>query len=50
VPIPRGLDIEGPAGVVEDAIWTYRQPYPEVAAIAGHVTFYPDKVELSMGE
>lgn len=26
--------------VVEDAIWSYEQPYPEVAQITGHVAFY----------
>jgi uncharacterized protein (DUF427 family) len=29
----------------ENAIWTYEQPYPAVAAIAGHVAFYPNKVD-----
>jgi len=33
---------------VEDAIWTYEQPYPAVAAIAGHVAFYPNKAEISV--
>ena len=33
---------------VDDAIWTYEQPYPAVAAIAGHVAFYPDKAEISV--
>ena len=33
---------------VEDAIWTYDQPYPAVAAIAGHVAFYPDKADVSI--
>jgi uncharacterized protein (DUF427 family) len=32
----------------EDVIWTYEQPYPAVAAIAGHVAFYPDKAEISV--
>jgi uncharacterized protein (DUF427 family) len=27
--------------VVQDAIWSYEQPYPEVAEITGHVAFYP---------
>jgi len=31
---------------VEDAIWTYAEPYPAVAEIAGHVAFYPDKAEI----
>lgn len=33
---------------VEDAIWTYEQPYPAVAAIAGHVAFYPSKSEITI--
>ncbi len=36
------------AGTVADAIWTYDQPYPAVAAIAGHVAFYPDKAEIAI--
>ena len=30
----------------DDADWTYEQPYPAVAAIAGHVAFYPDKADV----
>jgi uncharacterized protein (DUF427 family) len=33
---------------VGDVIWTYEQPYPAVAAIAGHVAFYPDKADVSV--
>ena len=33
---------------VDDVIWFYEQPYPAVAAIAGHVAFYPDKAEISV--
>jgi uncharacterized protein (DUF427 family) len=33
---------------VEDAIWTYEQPYPAVADIAGHVAFYPDKADITV--
>ena len=33
---------------VEDAIWTYAEPYPAVAAIAGHVAFYPDKADIAV--
>jgi uncharacterized protein (DUF427 family) len=36
-------------GVDVDAIWTYVEPYPEVGAIAGHVAFYPDKVDMAVG-
>lgn len=31
---------------VDDVIWTYEAPYPAVAAIAGHVAFYPDKADV----
>jgi len=33
---------------VADVIWTYEQPYPAVAAIAGHVAFYPGKSEIEI--
>ncbi len=36
-------------GEITDAIWTYREPYPAVARIAGHVAFYPDKVTITVG-
>jgi uncharacterized protein (DUF427 family) len=28
-----------------NAVWTYEAPYPAVAAIAGHLAFYPDRVD-----
>jgi uncharacterized protein (DUF427 family) len=34
---------------VDDAIWTYEEPYEAVATIAGHVAFYPDKADISVG-
>ncbi|MCB2116419.1 MAG: DUF427 domain-containing protein [Rhodobacteraceae bacterium] len=33
-------------GTIRDAAWSYETPKPEVAAIAGHLAFYPDKVTL----
>jgi uncharacterized protein (DUF427 family) len=33
---------------VDDAMWTYRNPYPAVAEIAGHVAFYPDKADVTI--
>lgn len=30
----------------ENAVWTYEQPYPGMAAIAERIAFYPDKVEV----
>jgi uncharacterized protein (DUF427 family) len=35
---------------VDDVIWFYELPYPAVAAIAGHVAFYPDKAEVTVGD
>jgi uncharacterized protein (DUF427 family) len=31
-----------------DAVWTYETPYPAVAEIAGHVAFYPDRVQVDV--
>jgi uncharacterized protein (DUF427 family) len=31
----------------EDAVWTYVTPYDAVSEIAGHVAFYPDRVQIS---
>ena len=28
-----------------NAVWTYEQPYEAVAAIRGHLAFYPDRVD-----
>ncbi|MEZ0365538.1 DUF427 domain-containing protein [Mycobacterium sp. pUA109] len=33
---------------VDDVAWTYEQPYPAVAAIAGHLAFYPDKADIEV--
>ena len=30
----------------ENVVWTYREPIPAVAEIAGYVSFYPEKAEL----
>jgi uncharacterized protein (DUF427 family) len=32
--------------VVKDAIWFYDEPYDAVSEIAGHVAFYPDRVQI----
>jgi uncharacterized protein (DUF427 family) len=34
-------------GSVENAVWTYEQPFPGVAEIAGYLAFYPNKVEIT---
>jgi uncharacterized protein (DUF427 family) len=35
-------------GEITDALWTYEQPKADVADIAGHVAFYPDKVTITV--
>jgi uncharacterized protein (DUF427 family) len=30
---------------IENAVWAYEEPVSTVAAIAGHVAFYPDRVD-----
>jgi uncharacterized protein (DUF427 family) len=32
---------------LNDAVWFYREPYDAVAALAGHVAFYPDRVDVA---
>lgn len=39
--------IDLPDGELTDVIWTYEQPYPAVAEIAGHVAFYATKVDIT---
>jgi uncharacterized protein (DUF427 family) len=29
----------------ENAVWSYEQPFPAVAEIAGHLAFYPKRVD-----
>jgi uncharacterized protein (DUF427 family) len=33
------------ARVAENAVWSYEAPYPDVQPIAGHLAFYPDRVD-----
>jgi len=32
--------------ITQDVAWSYEEPYPAVAEIAGRIAFYPDKVEV----
>jgi uncharacterized protein (DUF427 family) len=32
--------------VSENAVWSYEQPFPAMAAIAGHLAFHPDRVDV----
>jgi uncharacterized protein (DUF427 family) len=31
--------------VAENAVWSYEDPFPALAAIKGHLAFYPDRVD-----
>nr|ABP43592.1 protein of unknown function DUF427 [Mycolicibacterium gilvum PYR-GCK] len=44
------FDVTAGGSTVTDAVWTYREPYPAVAQIAGHVAFYPDKADVSVDD
>jgi uncharacterized protein (DUF427 family) len=33
----------------DNAVWTYEHPKADVAEIASHLAFYPDKVEITRG-
>jgi uncharacterized protein (DUF427 family) len=37
--------VRTPGRLVENAVWSYESPYPDVQAIAGHLAFYPDRVD-----
>jgi uncharacterized protein (DUF427 family) len=37
-----------PDGELENVIWTYRQPFDAVAAIADHAAFYTDRVQVTV--
>ena len=39
--------LPGPGG--ENAVWSYEAPFPAMAEIAGHLAFYPNKVDISEG-
>lgn len=32
----------------ENVVWSYEDPYPEVAELKDHVSFYTDRTELSL--
>ncbi|WP_135447351.1 MULTISPECIES: DUF427 domain-containing protein [Tabrizicola] len=35
-----------PATLLENAVWSYETPLPGMAAIAGYLAFYPDKITV----
>lgn len=42
------FSLKSERGSVENAVWSYEQPYEAVRQIAGHLAFYPDKVEIEV--
>ena len=41
--------ISAGGAAAENAVWGYSSPKPDVAEIADHVAFYPDKVVIELG-
>lgn len=41
--------LAGAPADAEPVAWSYRQPYPQVSQIAGHIAFYQDRVAVSLG-
>lgn len=41
--------IKGDFGMLANAVWTYETPKDDVAKIAGHLAFYPDRVKVTRG-
>lgn len=33
----------------EPVAWTYREPYPQVVELLGHIAFYQDRVHVEIG-
>jgi uncharacterized protein (DUF427 family) len=36
--------------IIEDAAWSYEDPYSAVSPIAGRIAFYPEHVEFQLGD
>lgn len=43
------FSIVGDSRTAENAVWSYEEPYPAMAAIAGHLAFYADRVTIEEG-
>lgn len=41
--------VAGDGRRLEDAVWSFEDPYPAVAEIKGRLAFYPDKVRVVVG-
>lgn len=44
----RYWNLTGGERNAENAAWAYDRPFDEVAEIAGHVAFYPDRVTITV--
>jgi uncharacterized protein (DUF427 family) len=42
----RHFTIAAKSGPIRDAAWSYETPHEQVARIAGHIAFYPDKATV----
>ena len=40
------FSIKAGGTILENSIWTYEDPFPAMAEIAGHLAFYPHKVTI----
>ena len=40
------FSINADGTTLENSIWTYETPFPAMTEIAGHMAFYPDKVQI----
>ena len=41
-------NLTGSEGVLEDAMWSYLEPYDECLPLAGYVAFYTDRVDMEV--
>jgi uncharacterized protein (DUF427 family) len=41
--------IRTPGGVLDNAVWSYEAPLPDLVSIAGHLAFYTDRVQVRRG-
>ena len=40
------FSIEADGKTLDNAVWSYEQPFPAMAEITGRLAFYPDKVRI----
>ena len=43
------FDLPGRGAHRENSVWSYEAAYPSVAAVTGHIAFYPERVDISEG-